>query len=71
MPQEEIDKFRESSQEFSLDEIDAWKNALKAQAFNFSKELPKQEKFTKFSFPFTSDKVEKDSIWKSLQSKNQ
>jgi hypothetical protein len=70
MPQEKVEEFRESSKNFSLEEIDAWKNALKAEAFNFSKDLPKEKTITKFSFPFATEKVEKDSIWKSLKSKN-
>lgn len=45
MPSEEIEKARTESVNFSVDNIDAWKNAVKAKAFVFAK--PSDKKNTK------------------------
>lgn len=42
LPKEDIDAFRASSENFSLENIDAWKNEVKAKAFNFSKNIEKK-----------------------------
>jgi hypothetical protein len=42
LPKEDIDIFRVSSENFSLENIDAWKNEVKAKAFNFSKNIEKK-----------------------------
>ena len=52
---EEIDSCRLSSEKFSLDDIDIWKNEVKAKAFNFSKGIPEKKPFIQVAFP-TSDK---------------
>lgn len=55
LPSEEIDVCRLSAEKFSLDNIDIWKNEVKAKAFNFSKSIPEKKPFIQVAFP-TSDK---------------
>ncbi len=67
MPSEEIEKARTESVNFSVENIDAWKNAVKAKAFTFAK--PSDKKNTKpelvSRWAFGVDSVEtKESLWK-------
>lgn len=67
MPSEEIEKARIESVSFSVENIDAWKNAVKAKAFTFAK--PSDKKNTKpetvSRWAFGVDNVEtKESLWK-------
>ena len=67
MPSEEIEKARTESVNFSVENIDAWKNAVKAKAFTFAK--PSDKKNTKpelvSRWAFGVDNVEtKESLWK-------
>lgn len=67
MPSDEIEKARTESVNFSVENIDAWKNAVKAKAFTFAK--PSDKKNTKpelvSRWAFGVDTVEpKDSLWK-------
>lgn len=67
MPSEEIEKARTESLNFSVDNIDAWKNAVKAKAFTFAKPSDKKntkpELVSRWAFGF--DNVEtKESLWK-------
>jgi hypothetical protein len=44
MPEDEIEKAREESKNFSLENIDAWKNAVLATAYKFSSTCKKKNK---------------------------
>ncbi len=67
MPLEEIEKARTESVNFSVENIDGWKNAVKAKAFTFAK--PSDKKNTKTEelvgrWAFGVDSVEtKESLW--------
>ena len=67
MPSEEIEKARTESVNFSVENIDGWKNAVKAKAFTFAK--PSDKKNTKTEeivgrWAFGVDSVEtKESLW--------
>jgi hypothetical protein len=63
IPYEELNVLREQSKEFSLENIDGWKNAVKATAFSYSKnEKPKDEEF-RFALPFTKTEKKHNSLW--------
>lgn len=66
MPSEEIEKARSESVNFSVDNIDAWKNAVKAKAFTFAK--PSDKKNTKpelvSRWAFGVNVESKESLWK-------
>ncbi len=50
LPKEEIEKARESSKEFSLDNISAWENNVRSLAFSYIKDAPKKkESFTRIA----------------------
>jgi len=55
LPSEEMEACRLSAEKFSLEDIDIWKNEVKAKAFNFSKGIPEKKPFIQVAFP-TSDK---------------
>jgi hypothetical protein len=67
VPTEEMDAMREDSKNFSLADIDNWKNAVRAKAFEFSKNKKKPEDVG-FSIAnpwlIGSDKKQPKSIWK-------
>jgi len=55
LPPDEIEACRASAEQFSLENIDVWKNEVKAKAFNFSKGISEKKPFIQVAFP-TSDK---------------
>jgi hypothetical protein len=66
MPFEEIDKSREDSKTFSLDNIDVWKNAVKAKAFTFSsknKKVEKKEEFQRWAILSDTKQSKGDNLW--------
>lgn len=66
MPSEEFEKARSEATNFSLETVDAWKNAVKAKAFTFSKPETKKNKEEQIA-PRWAFNVEtnqgKDNMW--------
>jgi hypothetical protein len=64
VPKEEIEKAKEESKNFSLENIDAWKNSVKAMAFTFSKSKDEKEekKPERWNYSFET-KTTKDELW--------
>jgi len=63
LPTEEMEACRLSAETFSLENIDIWKNEVKAKAFNFSKGIPEKKPFIQIAFP-TSDKPKSgNGLW--------
>lgn len=64
MPKEEMSALKEKSAEFSMDNIEAWKNLVKARAFSFA--AKKTDNVVKYGLPFapSAEKVV-NSPWKS------
>ena len=64
---DEIEKFREESKQFSLDNLESWKNSVKAKAFTFSsnkKDKKVEEIPQKWAYDLKVDSQTKDSLWK-------
>ena len=62
LPKEDIDAFRMSSENFSLENIDAWKNEVKAKAFNFSKNIEKKP-FIQVGLPISEKPKRGTGLW--------
>lgn len=62
LPKEDIDAFRTSSENFSLENIDAWKNEVKAKAFNFSKNIEKKP-FIQVGLPVSDKPKRGTGLW--------
>jgi hypothetical protein len=66
MPSEEFEKARSEATNFSLETVDAWKNAVKAKAFTFSKPETKKNKEEQVAprWAFNVNQIEsKESVW--------
>lgn len=63
MPKGEMDVLREQAVNFSLENIDAWKNLVRAKAFEFSKGKGKGDGIVRIGMPFTNNNGKKSSIW--------
>ena len=67
MPQDEVEKSREESKNFSLENVDTWKNSVKAKAFTFaSTSKDKKDKKPELQkWAFNIDVTQnKESLWK-------
>lgn len=67
MPQDQIDSCRDESKKFSLEEIDGFKNMVKAKAFQYfgkrQEEEPK-ESINRIAYPFSEKKYNEPVLWK-------
>jgi hypothetical protein len=64
MPKEEFDNLQEKSKEFSLANVDTFKNLARAKAFEFSKGMKKDDDGIKrYALPWNTSNSEKTSIW--------
>jgi hypothetical protein len=64
MPQAEFEAVKEKAEQFSLETIDAYKNMVRARAFNFSFN-GKKKAFVEIGLPFSSGEKEVTSqLWK-------
>ena len=63
----ELDAMREKSAEFSLADIDVWKNECKAKAFPLKSKREKVAGVNRAGFPFVNDGVRRESIWDKLK----
>ncbi len=64
MPDEELEQCREESLNFSLAEIDAYKNMVKAKAFKYFGKKQVKNSTTRIGLPFTAPKFNKPKLWK-------
>jgi hypothetical protein len=67
MPQTEMTTLREESKNFNMENIEGWKNAVKAKAFTFSKNTNRDENegILRSGFPFVGKKENSDFLWKT------
>lgn len=65
MPKEEMDRMREASTNFSLENINIWANEVKAKALDFSKPVSK-DGITRMGLVEENAKKESNSIWDEL-----
>jgi hypothetical protein len=64
MPQDKKDYLMEESKKFNLENVDAWKNLAKAEAFSFAIKGEEEEKELHFANPWgTKDLSKKNSLW--------
>ena len=64
MPQDEINKARDESKNFTLENINGWANSVKAIAFTFSKGKKPKEEYMKIALPFANTNFKQsDSPW--------
>ena len=65
IPKEELGALREQADNFTVANIDGWKNAVKAKAFSFAKGKPKENEQLIIGLPFTSGPNDKksNSLW--------
>jgi len=62
MPKDKIDAAREDSKNFSLNNVDAWKNKYKAEAFSYSKDKKPSDGIMRMAIPWvTTDKKSEDA----------
>jgi hypothetical protein len=67
VPEEKISEMRSESKNFSLDDLDAWKNSCKAIAFDFPKveKKDKEKEEVRYAFSWLTDKEKENvSLWK-------
>jgi hypothetical protein len=65
MPKEELEKAREESKNFSLENIDGWKNGVKAKAYTFSSGKSKEIKneIPRWSYNIETKGGSKEALW--------
>jgi len=63
LPNEEVEACRLSAENFSLDDIDMWKNEVKAKAFNFSKGITEKKPFIQIAFPNADTPKRGTGLW--------
>ena len=63
LPSEEVDACRLSAEKFSLEDIDIWKNEVKAKAFNFSKGITEKKPFIQVAFPNSEKPKSGNGLW--------
>lgn len=66
LPKEKMEELREDSKNFSIDNINAWVNKVKAEAFSFSKGNTNNDDFTKIGTPWANvgkSKNATNSVW--------
>lgn len=64
MPSAEIDTLRAEAVNFSLDDLNSWKNLVKAKAWNFSTNEPSKDGVVRIGFDFNDkSKEKKKSLW--------
>lgn len=63
LPQEEIDVCRMSAENFSLESIDAWKNEVKAKAFNASKNISGKKSYIQVGLPVSNKPKRGSGLW--------
>jgi regulator of replication initiation timing len=68
MPKEKIDELREDSKNFSLENLTAWENKVKAEAYTFAKGKTKKDGFIRVGLPFSINDTQKtSSVWDNLK----
>ena len=63
LSQEEIETCRLSSDNFSFENIDAWKNEVKAKAFNFTKGFTEKKSYIQVGFPVSDKPKNGTGLW--------
>jgi hypothetical protein len=65
LPKEKYDAFMEEANKFSLENLDGWKNMVKAEAFNFAKKDVVEDKVLRVANPWgvSKDAKTKSSLW--------
>ena len=66
MPKEEYDQIREDAKNFSLETIDAWKNAAKAKAFTFSSTKKVDDGVLRMANPWGIKENTVKNVWEKL-----
>ena len=68
IPQDKKEYLIEESKKFNLENIEAWKNFAKAEAFEFAKKEEKDDSELKIGNPWeTFSKKDKKSVWDSIE----
>jgi hypothetical protein len=63
LSEEIIKECRESAEKFSLEDIDIWKNEVKAKAFNFSKQIPEKKGYLWMALPNADNPKKGKGLW--------
>jgi len=65
IPEVEMQSLREDSENFDLQNVDGWKNAVKAKAFSYTKRSSENSGIPKIGTPWTTGKPEAEKVtWK-------
>ena len=65
IPKEELDQLREESKNYTVENIGAWENSVKAKAFAYTTKKGKEEDgIVRMGLHFLKNTKEKDSLWK-------
>ena len=64
IPKDELDQLREDSVNYTMENIEAWKNAVKARAFAYTTKKEKgTDTIVRMGLPFGKDTKKHDSLW--------
>lgn len=63
LPKEELDSCRMSAENFSLENISAWKNEVQAKAFKFSKGISEKKPYIQVGLPETDKVKTQKGLW--------
>jgi hypothetical protein len=68
MPEDEINKHKDESKNYTLANLDAWRNGVKANAFNFSKDKKDKKGITRMALPINEPAKNKTTgtIWDKI-----
>jgi hypothetical protein len=62
MPKDKVDEAREDSKNFSLDNVDAWKNKVRADAFSYSKDRKPNDGIMRMALPWNQGNKDKPDL---------
>jgi hypothetical protein len=63
IPKDELDQLKEDSVNYTLENIEAWKNAVRAKAFAYTKKEKGNDTIVRMGLPFGKDTKKHDSLW--------
>jgi hypothetical protein len=63
LPEDELNACRLSAENFSLQDIDIWKNEVQAKAFKFAKNIPEKQSFLRIALPNNTPPKKGNGLW--------
>jgi hypothetical protein len=63
LPEDVRAEMRADAEKYTLENIEAWKNACKAKSFDFAIRMPKNQGIIEVGLPFSGATKKKDNLW--------